>query len=49
VFAKLRDQVISIADALEAQSSIPMTSERLELIQEIQTDKYWQGRARRRH
>ena len=42
VFAKLRDQVISIADALEAQSSIPMIQERLELIQEIQTDEYWQ-------
>ena len=42
VFAKLRDQVISIADALEAQSSIPMIRERLELIQEIQTDAYWQ-------
>jgi type I restriction enzyme, R subunit len=41
-FAKLRDQVISIADALEAQSSIPMISERLELIQEIQTDECWQ-------
>jgi type I restriction enzyme, R subunit len=42
VFAKLRDQVTSIADALEAQSSIPMIRERLELIQEIQTDEYWQ-------
>jgi type I restriction enzyme R subunit len=42
VFAKLRDQVISIADALEAQSSIPMIQERLELIQEIQNDEYWQ-------
>jgi type I restriction enzyme, R subunit len=41
-FAKLRDQVISIADALEAQSSIPMIREQLELIQEIQTDQYWQ-------
>jgi len=43
VFAKLRDQVIAIADALEAQSSIPMIRERLELIQEIQTDEYWQN------
>lgn len=41
-FAKLRDHVISIADALEAQSSIPMIRERLELIQEIQTHEYWQ-------
>ena len=42
VFANLRDQVISIADALEAQSSIPMIRERLELIQELQSDEYWQ-------
>jgi type I restriction enzyme, R subunit len=42
VFPKLRDQVISIADALEAESNIPIIFERLELIQEIQTDEYWQ-------
>jgi type I restriction enzyme, R subunit len=41
-FAKLRDQVRSIAEALEDQASIPMVRERLELIQEIQTDEYWQ-------
>jgi type I restriction enzyme R subunit len=43
IFAKLRDQVIAIAEALEGQSSIPMIRERLELIQELQTDKYWQN------
>jgi type I restriction enzyme, R subunit len=41
-FAKLRDQVRSIAEALEDQASIPMVRDRLELIQEIQTDEYWQ-------
>jgi type I restriction enzyme, R subunit len=41
-FAKLRDQVRSIAEALEDQASIPMVRERLELIHEIQTDEYWQ-------
>jgi type I restriction enzyme, R subunit len=38
----MRDQVRSIAEALEDQASIPMVRERLELIQEIQTDEYWQ-------
>jgi type I restriction enzyme, R subunit len=42
IFPKLRDQVISIADALEAQSSIRMIRGRLELIQELPTDEYWQ-------
>jgi type I restriction enzyme, R subunit len=42
-FGNLRDQVISIADALEAQSSIPAIRERLELIQELQADEYWQN------
>jgi type I restriction enzyme, R subunit len=41
-FAALRDQIRSIAEALEGQSSIPMIRERLTLIQEIQTDEYWQ-------
>jgi type I restriction enzyme, R subunit len=42
VFMKLRDQVRSIAEALEDQASIPMVRERLELIQEIRSDEYWQ-------
>ena len=41
-FARMRDQVRSIAEALEDQASIPMVRERLELILEIQTDEYWQ-------
>ncbi len=41
-FARLRVQVKAIAEALEAQSSIPMISAELELIQELQTDEYWQ-------
>jgi type I restriction enzyme, R subunit len=41
-FAKLRDEVKSIAEALEGQASIPMIHERLDLIQELQTDDYWQ-------
>lgn len=42
-FARLKTQVIEIAEALEAQSTIPMIREQLNLLQEIQTDLYWQG------
>jgi type I restriction enzyme, R subunit len=41
-FAKLRVQVHDIAEALEVQSSIPMINAELDLIQELQTDEYWQ-------
>jgi type I restriction enzyme, R subunit len=41
-FGKLRDEVKSLAEALEGQASIPMIRERLDLIQELQTDEYWQ-------
>ena len=41
-FARLKKQVIAIAEALEAQSTIPMIREQLDLIQEIQTDEFWQ-------
>ena len=41
-FAKLRAQVHEIAEALEVQSSIPMINAQLDLIQELQTDEYWQ-------
>src|SRR5271166_1984037 len=41
-FTKLRVQVQGIAEVLEAQSSIPMISAELDLIQELQTDEYWQ-------
>jgi type I restriction enzyme R subunit len=41
-FTKIRVQVQAIAEALEAQSSIPMINAELDLIQELQTDEYWQ-------
>jgi type I restriction enzyme R subunit len=41
-FGKLRDEVKALAEALEGQASIPMIRERLDLIQELQTDEYWQ-------
>lgn len=41
-FAKLKKQVVAIAEALDAQSTIPMIREQLDLIQELQTDEYWQ-------
>ncbi|MFW6195235.1 MAG: DEAD/DEAH box helicase family protein [Chloroflexota bacterium] len=54
-FARLRDQVRSIAGSLEEQANIPMVREQMELIQEIQSDEWWQDvttpmleRARRR-
>lgn len=40
-FDRLRKQVIAIAEALEAQSAIPMIQAQLDLIQELQTDEYW--------
>jgi type I restriction enzyme, R subunit len=41
-FARLRDEVIKLASALEEQSNIPMVQEQLPLIQEVQSDLYWQ-------
>jgi len=41
-FTRLRDQVKEIAGLLEEQSSIPMIAEQLALIQDIQTDEWWQ-------
>ena len=43
-FERLRDQVKSIAGLLEEKSSIPMVQQQLSLIQEIQTDEWWQRR-----
>ncbi|MGE0544506.1 MAG: DEAD/DEAH box helicase family protein [Dehalococcoidia bacterium] len=40
--ARLRDQVRTIAALLEEKSSIPMVRDELSLIQEIQTDAWWQ-------
>ena len=42
VFQKLRDQVRAIAASLEEKISIPMIREHLELIQDVQSDEYWQ-------
>ncbi len=47
-FAKLKKQALEIATALEEQASIPIIHAELPLIQELQTDAWWQdvtGRA----
>lgn len=41
-FARLRDQVKAIAGLLEEKASIPMVQQQMVLIQEIQTDEWWQ-------
>jgi type I restriction enzyme R subunit len=41
-FKRLSDQVKAIAGLLEEKSSIPMVHEQMPLIQEIQTDEWWQ-------
>ncbi len=41
-FVTLRDQVKNIAGLLEEKSNIPMVRERIVLIQELQTDEYWE-------
>lgn len=41
-FARLRDQLIVIASLLEEKSSIPMVRERLALIQDVQSEVWWQ-------
>jgi type I restriction enzyme R subunit len=40
-FAKLRDTVIQLASSLESQSSIPVVSQQLAFIQEIQDENWW--------
>lgn len=54
-FVRLRDQVKEIAGLLEEKAAIPMVRDQMALIQEIQTDEWWQDvtipmleRARRR-
>jgi type I restriction enzyme R subunit len=42
-FAQLRKQLLEIASALEEQTAIPAIAERAELIEEIQTDAWWEG------
>jgi type I restriction enzyme R subunit len=41
-FARLRDQVKVVAGLLEGKASIPMVQQQLPLIEEIQTDEWWQ-------
>ena len=41
-FARLRDQVKAIAGLLEEKSAIPMVQEQLALIQDLQTDEWWE-------
>ena len=41
-FERLRDQVKAIAGLLEEKSAIPMVREQMALIQEVQTDEWWQ-------
>lgn len=41
-FKRLGEQVKAIAGLLEEKSSIPMVHEQMRLIQDIQTDEWWQ-------
>lgn len=41
-FARLRDKVKHIAGLLEEKAAIPMVREQMVLIQEVQTDEWWQ-------
>ena len=41
-FARLRDRVKEIAGLLEEKSAIPMVREQMMLIQDIQSDEWWQ-------
>ncbi|MBA2304726.1 MAG: hypothetical protein H0W08_19125 [Acidobacteria bacterium] len=41
-FARLRDQVKAIARLLEEKSTIPMVRQQMVLIQDLQTDEWWQ-------
>ena len=41
-FARLRDRVKQIAGLLEEKSAIPMVREQMALIQDVQTDEWWQ-------
>ncbi len=40
--ARLRDRVIEIAGLLEEKSAIPMVREQMVLIQDVQSDEWWQ-------
>lgn len=42
-FVRLRDQVRSIAGLLEERSAIPMVRNQIPLIQDVQSDEWWQN------
>lgn len=42
-FERLRDQVKEIASLLEEKSAIPMVRDQMHLIEDLQTDDWWQG------
>ncbi len=42
VFTRLRDQVKEIAALLEEKSAIPMVRDRMSLIEDVQSDEWWQ-------
>jgi len=41
-FTRLRDQVKAIAGLLEEKSAIPMVRQQMSVIQDVQTDEWWQ-------
>lgn len=41
-FARLRDRVKQLAGLLEEKTAIPMVNDQIALIQEVQTDEWWQ-------
>ena len=41
-YAKLKERVVELAAALEEQSTIPVIQAQMPLIQEVQTDAWWQ-------
>ena len=41
-FARLRDRVMHIAGLLEEKATIPMVRDQMALIQDVQTDEWWQ-------
>jgi type I restriction enzyme, R subunit len=42
-FSRLRDQVKGLAGLLEEKSAIPMVRDQMALIQDVQTDEWWQN------
>ncbi len=42
-FERMRRDVVAIASALEEKAAIPMVREQMALIQEVQSDPFWEG------